>query len=64
MPKYQVLILVNLALLLLFYMCGVVAGASFNVFDWSQTIRGVIAMCGATFIILINGIVSTEYNPK
>jgi len=64
MPKYQVFILTNIAMLLGFYICGVVAGASFNIFDWSEGIRFSISISYGMVATIVNAMIATEYKSK
>jgi len=64
MPKYQVLILTNIAMLLGFYTCGVVAGASFNVFEWSEGCRAGVSLSYGTIALVVNAFIGTEYKSK
>ena len=64
MSKYQVLIILNIALLVLFYVSGTLASATFNPFEWNEDTRIVVSIFYLSFTFLFNAIVITEYNPK
>jgi len=61
MNKILLLILVNIGILLLFYVCGVIAGASFNIFDWSEGLRMVISLFYGSTALTTNAVIGIEY---
>lgn len=49
------IILINFFIILAFYIAGVVSAASFNIFDWHETVREIVSMFWLALAIIING---------
>ena len=51
-------------MLILFYMSGTIASATFNIFDWCEGARIAISSFYPCICILFNALIIVEYNPK
>lgn len=63
MKKSLVLVLGNMGIMLLFYICGMISAASFDIFKWDETIRSMVSVFYGTISLLFNAIIIIEYNP-
>ena len=64
MSKFKVLLLVNIFILLVLYLCGIITGANFNPFNWSEGVRIIISLFYGATALMANAIIGIEYKPE
>ena len=64
MPKFLVLIIANIAVMVFLYISGTIASATFNPFEWNEGTRTLISIVYAFVSLCANGIIGIEYKPE